>query len=169
MIEDFTPAENTILTKISSFCAYRERSVFEVKNKLISLGCNLSQSQKIINWLIDNNFLNQNRFDSSFVRSKVNQNKWGRVKIKNQLKQKGSINEEALNEAIANIDLEVYESNLLHILDRKLNELNRKQSEKINEKLIRHALSKGFTFDEIFNALKKLKFNSTDIEGLASF
>lgn len=159
MNEDFTPAEQIFLNKISSYCAYRERSISEVHTKLKLMGCSKNQIDKITAWLIDNNFLNQSRFESSFVRSKVNQNKWGRLKIKNALRQKGFKDDALLNDAISKIDLETYENNLIHILQRKADELLRKQSDHTKEKLIRHAQSKGFTLDEVFSALKKINFN----------
>jgi regulatory protein len=160
MFDDFNNDDKKIINSISRFCAYRERSVFETKQKLKSLGADSSLIEKIISWLIDNQFLNQSRFQESFVRSKVNQKKWGRNKIIFALKQNGSLDNESAKAALENIDADLYFSNLNHILKKKYNELLNRKSDQINSKLIRFALSKGFTYSEIVDALKTLNLTS---------
>ena len=75
-----------IKAKIQSFCAYQERCQKEVREKLKSLHTNSLEAEQIIAELIEENFLNEQRFASAFARGKFRIKKWGRKKIESKLK-----------------------------------------------------------------------------------
>ncbi|MBN2746029.1 MAG: regulatory protein RecX [Bacteroidales bacterium] len=149
-----------ILNKILRYCAYRERSEKEVKTKLFSLGCSNSDLQDYLNYLVENNYLNQQRFIESFVRSKTNSSKWGKTKVKHALRFKGISDENTINEVFESVDPELYLDNLKKILQKKWLELERKNDPKIKEKTIRFALSRGYAYDEIMQVLPSFGISS---------
>lgn len=76
------------LQKLMHFCAYRDRSQREVENKLDEMRMIPVAKEKIIISLMQENFLNEERFARSFVRGKFRIKKWGRIKIKQELKKR---------------------------------------------------------------------------------
>lgn len=81
--------EKVILEKMRSYCMYQERSVQEVKKKLTCLQVISKTKSKIINHLIDNDYLNEVRFAKSFIQGKLRIKKWGRIKLNYELRIRG--------------------------------------------------------------------------------
>lgn len=82
----FTPDQ--AWPKIKQFCGYRERCHFEVKEKLFSMGLPKKEVEILICRLIDENYLNEERFAILFAGGHFRQKKWGKVKIAYELSQK---------------------------------------------------------------------------------
>ena len=119
-----------IKSKLEFWCAYQERSVFEVENKLLDFqNLNEIQRNNLIDSLIENDFLNENRFIESFVSGKINIKKWGKLKIKYHLMSK-KIPSQLITQALKSIDIEVYSNNLGVLLLRKNEQLKIKYSDK---------------------------------------
>jgi len=70
---------------IKQYCAYQERSHFEVKTALCSHGLTIGEADEIIAELISEDYLNEERFARAFARGKFRMKKWGRVKIRYEL------------------------------------------------------------------------------------
>ena len=81
--------EKYILEKIQSYCHYQERCIKEVRNKLFSLKATNKTVDKILQSLIDNDYLNEDRYASMFIQGKLRIKKWGRIKLKYELRLKG--------------------------------------------------------------------------------
>ena len=86
---NFSDQDKVIIDKIQSYCLYQDRCIKEVKNKLFSLKVNDDLGQKIINHLIDNDYLNEERFVKLFIQGKLRIKKWGKIKLKYELKIRG--------------------------------------------------------------------------------
>lgn len=130
-----------VLTKLMRFCAYQERSTWEVETKLKTYGLPAAEGDKVVDLLINDNFLSDQRFAEAFVKGKVNAKRWGRYKIIQGLSAKG-IRGEIANSALEGIDSTIYKENLIYLRDRKLEQLIGK--EKLKEKVYRYLLSKGY-------------------------
>ncbi len=85
----FSEDENIIIEKIQSYCLYQERCVKEVKNKLYSFKISSKLAENIVEYLINNDYLNEERYTKMFVQGKLRIKKWGRIKLKYELKLKG--------------------------------------------------------------------------------
>ena len=81
--------EKLILEKMRSYCMYQERCIQEVKKKLTRLQVVPKSKSKIINHLIDDDYLNEVRFTKSFIQGKLRIKKWGRIKLNYELKLRG--------------------------------------------------------------------------------
>lgn len=140
------------LMKLQSWCAYQERCQHDVRNKLYEIGMWQEAVENIIVKLIEDNFLNEERFAIAFARGKFNIKKWGRIKIKQELKQK-RVSEYCLKKALQQIDETEYMLTLKKIMDNKRRLINEKSPIKLQYKLMNYALSKGYEKDLVFDVL----------------
>ena len=144
-----------VLDKIAKYCAYQERCVKDVRDKLNTYDIPEEEKSKILDFLLDNRFVNDERFAMSFVRSKVNQSGWGVNKIRFHLIQKG-IDKEIIDEALGQTDEEVYLQRLIDILMTKSKTLKAANDFEKKRKLAAYAMQKGFEGDLVWEVLKSL-------------
>ena len=95
------------LQKLKHYCAYQERCHNDVKEKLYKLGVWKKEHDEIIAALIEENYLNEERFAIAYAGGKFRINSWGRVKIKYALKQK-QVSEYCIKKAMKQISEEDY-------------------------------------------------------------
>ena len=144
------------LDKIKNWCAYQERCQEEVRQKLFTLGIIALDADQIISTLIEEGFLNEERFARSYVRGKFKIKNWGRLKIKSGLKIK-KIPIDLINLAMQEIEEETYYETMKKVLELKLKKTKEKNPVKRNFQLINYAYGKGFEHDLITEVLKDLK------------
>ncbi len=138
-----------LIVKLESYCAYQERCLFEIQNKLIQLSASESDAKKVIQHLEKFRFYDQKRFAQSFAQGKLRINKWGKAKIKAALIQK-FIDKETIKEALDLIDYDEYLSILKGLVHRKNTELSKEKDEWAKkQKILRFLSSRGFSYDEI--------------------
>ena len=129
--------------KIESYCAYQERCDQEVRNKLKSWNLYSEDVDILISDLITNNFLNEERFAEAYVSGKFRIKKWGRIKIKQHLKQK-NISAYSIKKAIATIDEDDYLKTVNDLLEAKSRLIKSKDKWDRLNKLKRYLASKGY-------------------------
>ena len=142
------------LEKLENYCAYQERCISEVKTKMYSLKIPTLHYPSLIESLISNQFLDEERYVRAFMRSKVNFKKDGLEKIRFGLMNKG-IKDAVIKLVFEELDGETYASNLNSLIEKKRTSLllkNEKQEAKA--KLIRYLLGKGYKYDEFKGLLK---------------
>lgn len=139
--------------KLMKYCAYQERCHQEVKNKLYEWGFYSEDIDEIIVRLIDENFINEERFARAYCRGKFRQKKWGRLKIIQGLKQKG-ISANLVKLALTEIEEEGYLQNLNYLIQKKSKLLKDKDSYKRNYKLANYAISKGYEGDLVWEVIR---------------
>ena len=144
-----------VLDKMAKYCAYQERCVKDVKDKLKTFDIPQEEKSKILDYLLDNRFVNDERFANSFVRGKVNQSGWGVNKIRFHLMQKG-IAKELIDEALGRTDEEVYRQRLIDILKTKSKTIKADSDFEKKRKLAAYAMQKGFEGNLIWEVLKDL-------------
>jgi len=155
-INQITPKQ--ALARIQKICSIQEKCSFDVRRKLSDWEFENMAIEKIINSLIEDKFVDDNRFAKSFVREKFRINKWGRIKITYALKQK-RIPESTIGLALEEIEEEEY----LHVLETEL--IKKKKSIKaknqfdLKGKLLRFGQSKGFETENIIRIIQNLTRN----------
>ena len=132
-----------VLDKMAKYCAYQERCVKDVRDKLKTFDIPEEEKAKILDYLLDNHFVNDERFVKSFVRGKINQNGWGMNKIRFHLMQK-SIDKELIDEALEQTGEEVYRQRLIDILKAKSKTIKADSDFDKKRKLAAFAMQKGF-------------------------
>lgn len=140
------------LQKMQNWCAYQERSQQEARDKLYQFGLWPDAVENIISKLIEDNFLNEERFAIQFARGKFNIKKWGRIKIKMELKQK-RVSDYCLKKALQQIDDRDYYNTLKQLLTAKRKTIKETNPYKLKYKLMTYAASKGYEKDLIMDIL----------------
>lgn len=138
--------------KAESFCAYQERSQFEIRNKLYEWGLHQKEVEEIISELIDLNFLNEERFALAYALGKFRIKGWGRLKIKQGLKLKG-VPDKLIAKSLKAIDGDDYFSKLEQLLEKKSKTIAEKDPFKRRYLLTRYAAGKGYEADLISELL----------------
>jgi regulatory protein len=130
--------------KVKHYCAYQERCHSEVKEKLYSFGLYKTDVEQLLTQLIDEDYLNEERFAILFAGSKFRMKQWGRVKIKYELKQK-QVSEYCIKKALKQIDDDAYNNTLRKLYTEKLKTLRSETNQFIRKrKLQDYLLQKGF-------------------------
>ncbi len=143
-----------ILDKMAKYCAYQERSMKEVTDKLKTFEISEKDREEIINYLIDNKFVNDERFAHAFVRGKINQSGWGVNKIRFHLIQKG-VSKEIIDEALQSFDEEAYRQRLVEVLKAKAKTVKSANDFERNRKLAAYAIQKGFEAPLVWEVIRK--------------
>ncbi len=144
-----------VLDKMAKYCAYQERCVKDVRDKLKTFDLPQEEKHEIIDYLLDNRFVNDERFAKSFVRGKINQSGWGVNKIRFHLMQKG-IDKDIIEEALGQTDEEVYRQRLIEILKTKAKTIKADSDFEKKRKLAAYAMQKGFEGALVWEVLKDL-------------
>ncbi|MBE8714856.1 regulatory protein RecX [Sphingobacterium hungaricum] len=143
---------NQARLKLESYCAYQERAQQEVRSKLYEYGLYPNEVEQIISELIENNFLNEERFAKAYVSGKFKIKKWGKLKIVQGLKFK-QVSSPLIKLALKEIDLNEYYETLSAILTKKNNSLVESDPFKRKNKLAQYALSRGFESNLVWEIL----------------
>ena len=142
--------------KLEAFCAYQERCDQEIRKKVKSWGMFGEDVDILISDLIQNNFLNEERFASAFVSGKFRIKRWGRIKIRQHLKQK-NISNYSINKGLNEIDEDDYLQTIKDLIESKNRLTKAKDKWDRRAKLQRYMQAKGFehelVLEEINNAM----------------
>jgi regulatory protein len=143
------------LQKLRQYCAYQERSHSEVQQKLYELGIRKHEHDEILSTLIEEDYLNEERFAKAFAGGKFRMKDWGRKKIFYALKEK-RVSEYSIKQAMKEIDEEDYLKNLKELVEEKYGSLKEEQQLVRKKKTIDYMLQKGYEFDLVTKAVNEL-------------
>ncbi|BAV09763.1 regulatory protein [Filimonas lacunae] len=141
------------IPKIRHYCAYQERTHQEVKEKLYGFGLRKDDVEEILSGLIEEDYLNEERFACQFAGGKFRLKKWGRVKIMHELKQKG-VSSYNLKKALTSIDEDDYAATLQKLAIDKWDSLKGEQYLNRQAKAISYLLQKGYELPLAQKAVK---------------
>jgi len=142
------------LQKIGQFCAYQERNHKEVKEKLYSYGLYKDQVEELLSKLIQENFLNEERYAIAYAGGKFRAKDWGKNKIKYGLKQH-QVSDYCIKKALKTIDDEEYVKTLQKLYLAKEKTLKSEKNIFIKKRKIQqYLMQKGYEtslINELFN------------------
>ena len=150
-----TLTKNEALIKLQKYCAYQDRCHSEVRSKLLDLGMYGDELEEIISDLIQERFLNEERFAQSYVRGKFNTKHWGRHKIVQALKQK-SVSAYCINKGLKEIEDARYQEVLELVLEKKIRTTKGKNRYEIKQKTANYGIRRGFEAEFIWSILDRI-------------
>lgn len=140
--QNFTPEQ--ALPKIKQYCAYQERCHAEVKEKLYSYGLYKRDVEKLISDLIEENYLNEERFALQYAGGKFRIKHWGKNKIKQALKQK-QVSDYCIKKALKEIDDKDYLKAFEKLVEQRMKTLKGEKNIFVKKRKLRdYLLQKGY-------------------------
>ena len=136
------------LQRAAGLCCQSEHCVADITEKLLRWGVSREDSDRIIDRLIDEKYIDEPRYALAYVRDKVRFSHWGRVKIKSMLRML-RISEQDISNAFDSFDEDEYLGVLEGVIESKRKTLPEAESYASRVKLIRFALQRGFEMHEI--------------------
>jgi regulatory protein len=133
----------TALTKAMRICSRRELCISDVETKLESWGVTQPDTHRIVDILLKENFINEERYAKAFVNDKFSYNKWGKIKIATHLKAK-RIPPATISLALDTIDNSQYIATIEALLKSHKRTIKAKNNYELKAKLLRFGLSRGF-------------------------
>ena len=140
--------EQEALITLTALCASGEHCSQEMLDKMTRWQLSEEEQARVMEYLVKNNYIDEERFTHAFVMDKIRYNKWGRRKIEQALWQK-RIPKDIQTKILDEIDENEYLNVLRPLLKSKRRCIQAKNDYELNMKLIRFALSRGFTFELI--------------------
>ncbi len=147
-----------ILAKMCNLCARGEKCEFDIIQKLLKFEIDEDSQQKIIEYLKDNNYINNQRYADAFANDKFKFNKWGKLKIRQNLKFK-KIENIYIDKSLSSLEYDDYKITLLNILMKKRKQIKDKNELVVRQKLLSHAVSKGFEMDLVLELISNHKLS----------
>ena len=154
-----------VLYKLTSLCARAEYCQHDMLEKMRKWEVNSVDKAEIMEYLLREKYVDEERYARHFISDKLRFNKWGRRKVEQALYMKRipeSIYRPILDEQCD----EDYEVILMPLLRNKLRTVKGKNSYDIRNKIIRFALSRGFETDLVLKAVDKLQIGGDDYDCL---
>lgn len=147
---------NEAQLKLEYYCSYQERCHQEVVQKSYDLGMKSNEIDAIVVHLLQNNFLNEERFARSFARGKHRIKSWGKIRIVNELKQR-HISAPNIKLALTEIDEEGYQEVLDKLAERYWDSLTERKGQKKNKKFCDYLLRRGWESNLVYGKLKEFE------------
>jgi regulatory protein len=138
--------------KLTTFCAYQERCPWDVRKKLAEKGIDGEKAEKLIQEMIVEEYVDEERYARSFCRGKFRIKKWGKSRIQRELKMR-QVPEKIIKLALTEIDPVEYYDVLLNEVEKKLESTKEADLFKKKYKVSQYLMSRGFEYDLIKEAL----------------
>lgn len=145
-----------IRKKLEHYCAYQERCHQEVYQKMFSFDLSSHEKEELMVYLIDNNFLNEERFAQSFVRGKHHYKKWGKARIINELKIR-NISSTMIKIALKEINDALYFETFEELANKHWETISETNLMKKRKKFCDYFIRKGWENELIYDKVKELE------------
>lgn len=156
------------LASLMRLCARAERSSGDAMRLMATWMVPEGDRQGVLQRLIKDRFIDDSRYAEAFVREKSNLSAWGEYKIRATLRRKG-IADEIINNALLQMPTEQNIERLTERLKRKMRTIKYDTRYQLKTKLIRHALSLGFTMDDVLKCVEEVMRDITTEEECDDF
>lgn len=149
------PTEAEIYARLTRQCSTTEYAPADIKQKVIRAGLGTNAAERIADRLINEGYVNEERYTRAFVHDKFELNHWGRKKIEMALAQKG-IRGKKVQDELAKIGDEKYQNTLADLLRAKNKSLRADNDRQRFQKLLSFAASRGFELNLAYEALETM-------------
>lgn len=141
-------SEESAFLQLSALCAGAEHCQYEMVEKMKKWGLTDEAQARVMERLINGRYVDDERYTRAFVSDKIRYNKWGRRKVEQALWQK-RIDEDIRQRVLDEVDDREYIDVLQPLLKQKRKTTRADSDYQLNQKLVRFALGRGFTYDII--------------------
>ena len=140
--------EQEAYLQLAALCAQAEHCEQEMRDKMKRWEIDKTVQDRVLQRLIKERYIDNERYARAFVKDKIRYNKWGRCKVQQALWMK-RIDNDIQQRVLDEIDEKEYLDVLRPLLKQKRKSIKADSDYELNQKLVRFALSRGFTFDII--------------------
>jgi len=141
------------LERCASLCARAECCASELLKKMKGWNVDAADADKVINWLYDHNFINDERFARAYSRDKICFNRWGRRKVAMMLRRMG-LDNDVIETGLAAVDEQDYREMAISLVQRRAREVDLAVYEN-KMKAVRWMVSRGFEQQLVFDLLEQ--------------
>jgi len=141
--------------KLENYCAYQDRCHQEVEKKLNEMYITPEAKELILLYLMEYNFLNEERYAMSFARGKFRIKKWGKQRIIRELKSR-DISDYNIKKGLNEINPDEYIETLNEIALKKRDSISEKNSFKKSQKITNFLLYRGFENDLVYQIVREI-------------
>ena len=138
--------------QLAQLCARSEHCQHDLLEKMRRWEMSDEEQARVMQRLVSERYVDDERYARAFVRDKIRYNKWGRRKVEQALWQK-RIDEDIRQQVLDEVDDEEYLSVLRPLLKQKRRSTKAESDYELNQKLVRFALGRGYTYDIIRQCL----------------
>jgi len=132
-----------VLVKITRLCSRSEQCSNEIRKKIINAGVEEDLADEMVQSLIEENYLNDERYVKAYVADKFKFNKWGKIKMRHYLRLKG-LPDEVIAIGLDEIDKEKYKAVLIKTMKDKAKTIKKKNKFEKMGQIIRFTQNRGF-------------------------
>lgn len=143
------------LNILAGQCSKKEICSKDARQKLIKWEIQEEDIKKIMSFLFEHKFIDDERFARIYTEDKFHFNHWGKQKITMMLRQKG-ISQDIIDDALSIIPTDNYTEHCMELLQQKYRTLTEQDPYKLKAKLIRFAVGRGFDYDTVSKCLFQL-------------
>lgn len=140
---------------MAALCSKTEYAMFDIRQKLKGQKLEDDEIEDIMNELVLNRFLDDERYSLAYANDKLKFNHWGKYKIQQALLQK-YISESTIKKSLDALQKEEYEKIALHEANKKWKTLYKLEPEVQTQKTIQYLLSKGFEYEMLIKIVKQM-------------
>lgn len=162
MVKKRTIDYDAALAKAAALCSRAEHAEAEMTRKLRQWGAEPEVAARVVEWLVDNGFINNERYARAFVYDKSRFDMWGRVKIRHSLRQNG-IAQAIVDVAMTEIDEAEYVANINTLMKAKRRSMPADADPyKAKAALMRYGASRGYEPAMVLAAIGRLVDGADD-------
>tara|TARA_B100001094_G_scaffold90243_1_gene86317 strand:- start:499 stop:963 length:465 start_codon:yes stop_codon:yes gene_type:complete len=141
--------------KMEHYCAYQERCHKEVVKKLQELGMIPISIDTIVSKLVEDNYLNETRFAQSYARGKFRIKKWGKIRIRRELKAR-NLSDYNIKKALEEISDLDYNTTFLELFEKRKKEVYENIPSVQKKKIISYMVYRGWELEKIYEAMHQI-------------
>lgn len=146
------PTQDEAYRRLTTLCARSEHCTGQMRQKMRQWQMPSADIEAVVDRLVDNKFVDDERYVGAFVSDKVRYDRWGPKKIEAALRM-NRLDDRLIRQALDEVDTDLFAENLSELIAIKRRSLLKCSEQEAREKLIRFALSRGYTYDMVSRCL----------------
>lgn len=153
--------EKEMLSDLAALCSRSEHCTFEMRERMMRCGIDEETQTRIINRLVNERYVDDERYARCFAAEKVKYNRWGCRKVEQALRLK-RIAPELIANVLGEIDDEAYLEVLRPLLQSKMKSVKAANAYERGRKLMQFALGRGFDYELVRECVREIGYETEE-------